>query len=50
MIKKYRKPQMRIKKHEIFDEIANVDILSTLIGDLGDIVGDDEEENEEWVG
>ncbi len=47
MIKKYLKPQMRIKKHEIFDEIANVDILSTLLGDL---VGDDEEENEEWVG
>ena len=47
MIKKYRKPQMRIKKHEIFDEIANIDILSALLGDL---VGDDEEENEEWVG
>jgi len=47
MIKKYRKPQMRIKMHEIFDEIANVDILSTLLGDL---VGDNEEENEEWIG
>lgn len=48
MMKKYLKPQFRIKKHEIFDEIANeLNPLSLLLEDL---IPEGEEENEEWVG
>ncbi|MBQ9965539.1 MAG: hypothetical protein IJP22_02295 [Clostridia bacterium] len=47
MIKKYRKPQIRIKEQKLLEEIALVDVLSTL---LGDIVDEDDTTNEEWVG
>ena len=45
MIKKYRKPQIRIKEQKLLEEIATVDILSTV---LGDIVDEEDTTNEKW--
>lgn len=48
MIKKYRKPLIRFRemKFYLYDEIAASDNIS---GNMDDIIGEDEEENEGWL-